>query len=86
MKIRVLLRNSGTGEYFVGPDEWDGNVLCAQQFSTVQTAVRWARLQLLSGLEVVLTEDDPRHELVLPVPVMDAPFQGEPLELPLRSA
>jgi hypothetical protein len=66
VKMQVFLRNRETGQYYSGPNGWNGNSSEAHDFETVESAIELARTQRLADMEVVLHYDDPTCDLVLP--------------------
>ena len=69
LKMKVLLRSRQTGCYYAGPNEWSAKSSVAHDFEEVQSAIRFVRTQKLSGMEAVLSYDDPACDLVLPLMV-----------------
>ena len=67
MDSKVFLRNREQGQYYAGPTGWSRNSSAAYDFSSVESASKFANSQKLVDLEVVLHYDDPVCELVLPV-------------------
>ncbi len=65
--MKVLLRQSRTGLYYVSLREWTADAKSASTFDDVNTAIALSREANLTGVEVVLAYDDPVCDLVLPV-------------------
>ena len=67
MDSKVFLRNREKGQYYAGSTGWSRNSSAAHDFSSVESASKFANSQKLADMEVVLHYDDPICELVLPV-------------------
>jgi hypothetical protein len=67
MKTKVFLRCRGTGQYYAWANVWSDNTSVAHEFDTVEGAAMVARIRGLAGMEVVVHEDDPPCDLVLPL-------------------
>jgi hypothetical protein len=67
MKTKVFLRCRGTGQYYAWANVWSGNTSVAHEFDTVESAALVARKRGLAGMEVVVRDDDPTCDLILPV-------------------
>ena len=65
-KIKVLLRNRETGQYYTGSNGWNGDSSVAHDFDTVESAIKFAKTERLAGLEV-LVRDNFGHEMILPL-------------------
>jgi len=57
--MKVLLRGTKTGLYYVGPNEWTADAKQALDFDEVEKAVQLNRKEQLADMEVVLSFDDP---------------------------
>lgn len=66
IKTKVYLRHQETGQYYAGSNGWSGSSSRAHDFETVEGAAQLARNRGLSGMEIVLRDDDPACDLVLP--------------------
>ena len=66
MKMKVLLRNRETGQFYAGSRRWSRNTSAAHNFETLESAVQLARTHRLAGMEVCLRCDDPTWDTVLP--------------------
>ena len=67
MKTKVFLRCRGTGQYYAWANVWSDKTSVAHEFDTVESAAQVARKRGLAGMEVVVREDDPPCDLVLPL-------------------
>ena len=67
MNTKVFLRCRGTGQYYAWANVWSGNTSVAHEFDTVESAAQFANTEGLAGMEVVLRDDEPVRDLVLPV-------------------
>ena len=65
-KTKVFLRHRETGQYYAGSNLWSGSSSVAHDFATVESAAQLARNRGLAGIEVVVRDDDPACDLVLP--------------------
>ena len=63
--MKVLLRGTKTGLYYVGPNEWTADAKQALDFDEVEKAVQLNRKEQLADMEVVLSFDDPYCDPVL---------------------
>ena len=66
LKTKVFLRHRETGQYYAGSNGWNGSSSVAHDFETVESAAQLARNRGLAGIEVVVRDDDPASDLVLP--------------------
>ena len=65
--MRVLLRNSATGLYFVAPAEWTCDRSYAEDLRLIELAVRLNNEQRLGATHIVLAYDSPACNLTLPI-------------------
>jgi hypothetical protein len=65
--MKVLLRKTETSLYYVGTNQWTADSSSARDFEQVEDAIQLHRDEQLTGVEVVLSYDDPRCDLVLPI-------------------
>jgi hypothetical protein len=65
--MRVLLRSAKTRLYCVGIDQWTQDPDGARDFELAEQAIQFGREEQLTGMEVVLSYDDPFCDLVLPI-------------------
>ena len=65
--MKVLLRKTNTCLYYVGTNQWTADSKLARDFEQVEGAIQLHRAEQLTGVEVVLTYDDPLCDLVLPL-------------------
>jgi hypothetical protein len=65
--MRVLLRHSQTGLYFLDPKQWTERPEEAWDFRTSVNALQLVTEMKIEGVEIVLWFDDPRYNLTLPL-------------------
>jgi hypothetical protein len=66
--MKVFLRNTQTGWYYQGPSQWTPEQGAALDLGQVARAVERIFEARLENVEILLCYDDPRYDLVLPVP------------------
>ena len=66
--MKVFLRNTQTGWFYQGPSQWTPNQAAALNLEQVARAVSHIFEIHLENVEILLSYDDPRYDLVLPVP------------------
>ena len=66
LKTKVFLRHRESGQYYAGSNGWSGSSSVTHDFKTVENAAQLARNRGLAGIEVVVRDDDPACDLVLP--------------------
>ena len=66
--MKVFLRNTKTSHYYVGNNQWTPDSEYARAFEQVEEAIQVYREEQLTGVEVVLSYEDPLCTLVLPLP------------------
>jgi len=74
--MKVFLRNTQTGWYYQGPSQWTPEQGAALDLRQVTRAVERIFEARLENMEILLSYDDPRYDLVLPVPA--SPSRAEP--------
>jgi hypothetical protein len=74
--MKVFLRNTQTGWYYQGPSQWTPEQAAAQDLRQVTRAVERIFEAHLENVEILLSYDDPRYDLVLPVPASPSRAQG----------
>ncbi|HOX56604.1 MAG TPA: hypothetical protein P5205_08010 [Candidatus Paceibacterota bacterium] len=74
--MKVFVRNTQTGWYYQGPSQWTPEQGSAQDMGQVARAVEQIFETRLENVEILLCYDDPRYDLVLPVP--PSPSRAEP--------
>ncbi len=67
LEMRVFLRDTSTGQYYTGGDEWVADSSLALNLETIQRATRAAFAGKGLALEIVLSYVNPDCELALPV-------------------
>jgi hypothetical protein len=65
--MKIILRNSLTGLYYCGDQNWCAEVSEAMNFDSIQAAASVAQELKLETINVVLRYDHPTCELVLPL-------------------
>jgi hypothetical protein len=65
--VKVLLRNTLNGWYYQGPSKWTPRQLEALDLAQLAWAVEMVFREHLENVEIVLSYDDPRYNVVLPV-------------------
>jgi hypothetical protein len=75
--MRVFLRNTQSGWFYKEPSGWTPEQDAAQNLAQVARAVELIFAAHLENVEILLCYDDPRYDLVLPVP--PSPFQHDSL-------
>jgi hypothetical protein len=80
--MKVFLRNTQTGWFYQGPSQWTPEQGAALDLGAVARAVERIFEMHLENVEILLSYDDPRYDLVLPVPPSpsraEARGQGQP--------
>ena len=66
--MKVFLRNTQNGWYYQGPSKWTPKQETAEDLAQVARAVERIFEAHLENVEILLSYDDPRYDLVLPVP------------------
>jgi hypothetical protein len=79
--MKVFLRSTQTGWFYQGPSQWTPEQGAALDLRQVTRAVECIFETRLENVEILLCYDDPRYDLVLPVP--PSPSRAE---RPARSA
>jgi hypothetical protein len=75
--MKVFIRNTQTGWYFQEPSKWTPNQGEACDLGQVARAVERIFESHLENVEILLSYDEPRYDLVLPVP--PSPSRADPL-------
>ncbi|MGO8929417.1 MAG: hypothetical protein ACLQU3_21330 [Limisphaerales bacterium] len=75
--MKVFLRNTQTGWFYQEPSKWTHEQEAAQDLAQVARAVELIFAAHLENVEILLCYDDPRYDLVLPVP--PSPSRHDPL-------
>lgn len=65
--MKILLRNTQTGLFYVGPDRWTKNDPEAFDFEQTGLALDAARDAHLQSIEVLMKFEDPAFEIPLKV-------------------
>jgi hypothetical protein len=63
--MKIILRDSLTGFYYGGTEDWVSEVSGAMEFDSIQAAASVAQEEKLETTNVVLRYDEPTCELVL---------------------
>ena len=75
--MKVFIRNTQTGWYFQEPAQWIPDQGPASDLGQVARAVERIFEAHLENVEILLSYDEPRYDLVLPVP--PSPSRPDPL-------
>jgi len=70
MHMKILLRSTETGLFYVGPDQWTKNDPEAFDFEQTDHALDTVRDARLKGIEVLVKFEDPEFEI--PLTIVDA--------------
>jgi hypothetical protein len=65
--MRVLLRHSQTGLYYLDPKQWTDRPEEAWDFKASVKALQLVTEMKIEGVEILLWFDDPRYNLTLPL-------------------
>jgi hypothetical protein len=65
--MRVILRHPGIGLYYAGPKHWVSNPSAALDLGTTERATELSHHESFEEMDIVVSYDDPIHELVIPV-------------------
>jgi hypothetical protein len=76
--MKVFLRDTQNGWYYQEPSKWTPKQEAALDVAQVARAVELIFEAHLENVEILLCYDDPRYDLVLPVP--PSPSRHDPLE------
>jgi len=74
--MKVFLRSTQTGWFYQGPSQWTPEQGAALDLRQVTRAVECIFQARLENVEILLSYDDPRYDLVLPVPASPSRVQG----------
>jgi len=72
--MKILLRDTQTGLFYVGPDRWTRNDPEAFDFEQTDLALDAVREAKLRSIEVLVKFDDPSFEI--PLTIVNAGQQG----------
>jgi len=75
--MKVFIRDARTGWYYQEPSKWTPDQGAACDLAQVARAVERIFEAHLENVEIFLSYDEPRYDLVLPVP--PSPSQVDPL-------
>ena len=76
--MKVFIRNTQTGWFFQEPSKWTPDQREACDLRQVARAVERIFEAHLENVEILLSYDEPRYDLVLPVP--PSPSRPDPLQ------
>ena len=65
--MKILLRNTQTGLFYVGPDRWNDNDPEALNFEQTDLALDAVRDAKLKGIEVLVKFENPSFEIPLTI-------------------
>jgi hypothetical protein len=66
--MKVFIRNTKTGWFYQEPSQWMPNQGAASDLEQVARAIERIFEDHLENVEILLSYDEPRYDLVLPVP------------------
>ncbi|HQL78946.1 MAG TPA: hypothetical protein PLU91_12160 [Verrucomicrobiota bacterium] len=66
--MKVFVRNTQSGWFYQGPSQWTPRQEMALDLGQVARAVERIFEAHLDNVEILLSYDEPRYDLVLPVP------------------
>jgi len=75
--MKVFIRKTKTGWYYQEPSKWTPDQGAAYDLGQVARAVERIFEAQLEDVEILLSYDEPRYDLVLPVP--PSPSRRDPL-------
>jgi hypothetical protein len=75
--MKVFIRNTQTGWYYQAPSAWTAEQAAACDLGQVARAVERIFEAHLENVEILLSYDEPRYDLILPVP--PSPSRGDSL-------
>jgi len=81
--MKVYIRNAQTGWYYQEPSKWTADQGAACDLAQVARAVERIFEAHLENVEIFLSYDEPRYDLVLPVP--PSPSRVDPRRQPRAS-
>lgn len=64
--MKVLLKQSLTGNFLKDADRWTADSAKALDFKTTPAAMDYARIHRYEGLSIILKSPDARYDLELP--------------------
>jgi hypothetical protein len=67
--MRTLLRNTATGLYFQGPDQWTSDPTSAQDFKMIDRALNFIETWKLKDMELAFAFRDEHNRHVTAVPI-----------------
>jgi len=73
--MKVFIRNTQTGWYYQEPSKWTPELEDACDVGQVARAVERIFEAHLENVEILLSYDEPRYDLILPVP--PSPSRGD---------
>ena len=76
--MKVFIRNTQNGWYFQEPSKWTPNQGAACDLGQVARAVERLFEARLENVEILLSYDEPKYDLVLSVP--PSPSRADPLK------
>jgi hypothetical protein len=80
--MKVFIRNTQTGWFFQEPSTWTPDQGAACDLGQVARAVERIFEAHLENVEILLSYDEPKYDLILPVP--PSPSQVDPLKQQAR--
>ena len=76
--MKVFIRDTQTGWYFQEPSKWTPDQAAAFDHGQIAKAVERIFAAHLENVEILLSYDEPRYDLILPVP--PSPSRADPLK------
>ncbi len=74
--MRVFIRNTQSGWYYQEPSQWTPDQETACDLGQVARAVERIFEDHLENVEILLSYDEPRYDLILPVPPSPSRREG----------
>lgn len=82
--MKVFLRDTQTGRFYQGPSQWTPEQGEALDLKQVARAVERIFEAHLENVEILLSYDEPRYDLVLPVPASPSRTEASSRARPSR--
>jgi hypothetical protein len=76
--MKILLQHARTRLYFKGLGDWTANPLEAFDFKHLERAIKFARSNNLSGVQIAVKFLDRETDKVVPMPAPELPVSGLP--------
>lgn len=82
--MKVFLRDTQTRWFYQGPSQWTADQEAALDLQQVARAVERIFEAHLENVEILLSYDEPRYDLVLPVPASPSRLEAHSRAQPKR--